>query len=81
MTRTEACSLLQSDRPLSTASCSIYNNWREGLGGYTNAYENAFVNSDPAGVFARYASRDIAYARGLNDNGDVSDDCAPYPAG
>jgi len=71
----------QSDRPIAIGSCTIYNNWREGLDGYTNAYENTFVNTLKTGVLARYRSRDIAYARGLNDNGDVSDDCAPYPAG
>ncbi|KAH8830294.1 hypothetical protein DL96DRAFT_1592340 [Flagelloscypha sp. PMI_526] len=72
---------LNSTRPFDPADCTDYDDWTEGLSNYTNAYEFDAVNEGPEFVQQRYSSRDIAYARGLNDHGDQSDDCKPVSQG
>ena len=42
-----------------------------GLGSYTYTYEHDFAQNKAA-VLARYNSRNIALARGLEDHGDAS---------
>jgi hypothetical protein len=61
--------------------CTIYDDWRQGLSNYDNTYGAALVAKGPAAVQARFSSRDIAFARGLNDHGDTAADCAPLSQG
>lgn len=73
------------DRPLDTSTCSIYDNWKEGLSNYPNTYANATVaNGSDAGraaVMANYNSKALTYVRGLQDLGDDSSDCKPLSQG
>lgn len=75
---------LSSDRPLSTAGCPTYDNWREGFNNYTQypmSYGVNLVNQGRSAVLAQYNTRSKAYARGTQDTGDDSSTCAPYSAG
>jgi hypothetical protein len=75
---------LNASRPLSTASCATYDNWRDGLAAYSsypNIYNNDLVSGGTAAVLANYQSKNKAYARGIQDMGDDSTTCAPYTTG
>ncbi|KAK5999914.1 hypothetical protein QM012_005002 [Aureobasidium pullulans] len=75
---------LNSSRPLSTASCDGYDDWREGLSNYTgypSVYNTGLVASGDAAVLANYQSKSKAYARGTLDMGDDSSTCAPFTTG
>lgn len=71
---------LSTDRPLSTASCADYDDYREG---YTNfatypmTYGLDLVNQGRSAILANYQSKQIAYGRGTQDMGDDSSGCAP----
>jgi hypothetical protein len=68
-------------RPLSTASCPEYNDWRNGLDNYTNSYGADLVAQGYTAVLDRYNDQTIAYGRGVRDFGDQSTDCGPYSTG
>ncbi|KAI5193666.1 hypothetical protein E4T39_08850 [Aureobasidium subglaciale] len=70
-----------ADRPVSTGSCTDYNDWRDGLDNYTPTYGSTLVASGPAAVLSRYNSRSINYARGLQDMVDDSSRCGPDTTG
>ncbi|KAI5263007.1 hypothetical protein E4T47_09141 [Aureobasidium subglaciale] len=70
-----------ADRPVSTGSCTNYNDWRDGLDNYTPTYGSTLVASGPAAVLSRYNSRSINYARGLQDMVDDSSRCGPDTTG
>ena len=75
---------LSTDRPLSTASCSIYDVYREGytnFTGYPMTYGASLVNSGRASILANYNAKAINYARGTQDLGDDSSSCAPGTTG
>ncbi|KAL1297904.1 hypothetical protein AAFC00_006419 [Neodothiora populina] len=77
---------LDETRPLSTAGCPTYNDWREGLNNYTGyispaVYQNTLMTSGNAAVQANYNAKNKAYARGLLDTGDDSSGCQPATTG
>ena len=75
---------LNSSRPLSTANCADYDEWRDGLSAYTaypNVYNTGLVAQGTSAVLANYESKNKAYARGTLDNGDDSSGCAPFTTG
>lgn len=70
---------LSTDRPLSTASCQIYDDYREGFSKfveYPMTYGVDLVAQGREAILANYNSKQIAYGRGLQDFGDHSSDCA-----
>lgn len=65
-----------------STTCTVTDNWSQGLSNYDIEYEAAFVASTGrAGVKARYDQREVAYGRGLNDFGNYAEDCAPAAEG
>ena len=75
---------LSTDRPLSTASCSIYDVYREGYTNFTlypMTYGVSLVKSGRANILTNYQSKQIAYGRGTQDLGDDSSTCAPFTTG
>ncbi|GHJ84917.1 hypothetical protein NliqN6_1319 [Naganishia liquefaciens] len=75
---------LSADRPLSTAGCDRYDNWREGFTNYTQypmSYGVALVNQGRSAILAQYNSRSKAYGRGIQDTADDSSTCAPFTTG
>ncbi|TRX89954.1 hypothetical protein FHL15_009226 [Xylaria flabelliformis] len=70
-----------TSRPLDSSTCSVYNDWREGLNNYTPSYNTDLVARGGAAVRANYQSKSIAYLRSLQDFGDDSSDCAPLSQG
>ncbi|KAK3630156.1 hypothetical protein LTR56_017049 [Elasticomyces elasticus] len=75
---------LSTDRPLSTASCPTYDNYREGFtkfADYPMTYGLSLVNSGRANILANFNSKAINWARGTQDLGDDSSSCAPGTAG
>lgn len=75
---------MSADRPLSTAGCDRYDNWREGFTNYTQypmSYGVSLVNQGRSAILAQYNSRSKAYARGIQDTADDSSTCAPYTTG
>ncbi|CAD0022500.1 unnamed protein product, partial [Aureobasidium pullulans] len=75
---------LNSSRPLSTASCAGYDDWRDGLSSYADypsLYNTGLVASGTSAVLANYQSKNKAYARGTLDMGDDSSGCAPFTTG
>lgn len=63
------------ERPLDTSTCSTYDDWRFGLSNYQYRYAADIIGQGGDAVLARYNSRKIAYARGLNDFGSDSPNC------
>lgn len=75
---------LSTDRPLSTASCSTYDDYREGYTdfvSYPMTYATDLVASGRAQILANFNSKAINYARGTLDLGDSSSSCAPGTTG
>ncbi|TIA57408.1 hypothetical protein D6C77_06205 [Aureobasidium pullulans] len=75
---------LNSSRPLSSASCAGYDDWRDGLNAYADypsIYNTGLVASGTSAVLANYQSKNKAYARGTLDMGDDSSGCAPFTTG
>lgn len=77
---------LNSSRPLSTASCANYDQWRDGLTnftGYTSpaVYQQSLMTSGVTAIQNNYYAKNKAYARGLADTGDDSSGCAPELSG
>ncbi|KAH9908482.1 WSC domain-containing protein [Xylariomycetidae sp. FL2044] len=72
---------LNSERPLDTSSCSIYDDWRDGLANYSPSYNTDLIKAGAAAVQANYQSKSIAYLRSLLDKGDTSSTCAPSTQG
>jgi hypothetical protein len=72
-----------TDRPISTASCPTFDDWRNGLSGYSEnvTYGTDLVAAGRDAVYARYTSRTVAYGRGTLDLGDASSTCGPYTTG
>lgn len=70
-----------SSRPIPTPSCTIYDDWRNGLSNYTNIYGATLANSNSNQVLTRWNSRQVTLARGLSDFGDDSSNCAPLTQG
>jgi hypothetical protein len=73
-----------TSRPLSTASCSIYDVYREGYTNFTQypmTYGVNLVNSGRANILANYDSKAINYARGTQDLGDDASTCAAETTG
>ncbi|KAI5236520.1 hypothetical protein E4T42_09446 [Aureobasidium subglaciale] len=75
---------LNSSRPLSTANCADYDEWRDGLAAYAaypSVYNTGLVASGSSAVIANYQAKNKAYARGTQDTGDDSSTCAPFTTG
>jgi hypothetical protein len=72
---------LNSSRPIDPGSCTIYNDWREGLSKYTNTYGADIVGQGSQAVTDLYHSRSAVYARGLSDFGNEASNCAPDSQG
>ena len=75
---------LSSDRPLPTAGCPTYDDYREGyndFAGYPMTYGLSLVNSGRANILANFQSKQVAYGRGTQDLGDDSSSCAPGTTG
>ena len=75
---------LSTDRPLSTASCSIYDDYREGHSSFVDypmTYGVAPVSSRRANILPNFNSKAINFARGTLDLGDDSSSCAPDTTG
>lgn len=77
---------LNSSRPLSTAGCTDYDSWRDGLQnftGYTSpaVYQQTLMTSNVSTIQANYYAKNKAYARGLLDTGDDSSGCASELSG
>ncbi|KAI5199776.1 hypothetical protein E4T39_06075 [Aureobasidium subglaciale] len=75
---------LNSSRPLSTANCAGYDEWRDGLAAYAaypSVYNTGLVASGSSAVIANYQAKNKAYARGTQDTGDDSSTCAPFTTG
>jgi hypothetical protein len=73
-----------TSRPLSTAGCSIYDNYREGytnFSAYPMTYGIPLVNSGRPNILANFNSKAIAYGRGTQDLGDDASTCAPETTG
>ncbi|KAL1297988.1 hypothetical protein AAFC00_006495 [Neodothiora populina] len=77
-------SWLSEDRPLSHANCPDYDDYREGYTNYTEygmTYGTPLVNQGREAILANFNTKQVAWARGLLDHGDHSEDCAPYSTG
>ncbi|GAM89397.1 hypothetical protein ANO11243_074350 [Dothideomycetidae sp. 11243] len=75
---------MSTTRPLSTASCSIYDVWREGFTNFTlypMKYQTSLVASGRSAVLANWNSKSKAFVRGTQDFGDSASTCAPYTTG
>lgn len=75
---------LSTDRPLSTASCSTYDDYREGYSSFVDypmTYGVTLVNSGRANILANFNRKAINYGRGTQDLGDDSSSCAPGTTG
>ncbi|KAF2233729.1 WSC-domain-containing protein [Viridothelium virens] len=75
---------LSTDRPLSTADCPTYDNYRSGYSDFTDypmTYGADLVAQGRDVLLSNYQSKQIAYGRATLDHGDDSDDCAPYSTG
>lgn len=75
---------LSTTRPLPTASCPTYDDYREGYSNfaqYPMTYGVALVNSGRANILANYNSKAVNYGRGTQDLGDDSSSCAPETTG
>ncbi|KAI9687685.1 MAG: hypothetical protein M1820_010391 [Bogoriella megaspora] len=70
-----------SSRPIDTSSCADYDDYRDGLSNFTNTYAASLVASGDQAVIDRWNSRSINFARGTQDTGDDSTDCAPGTTG
>lgn len=73
-----------TSRPLSTASCPTYDNYREGytnFTGYPMTYATSLIAQGRASILANYQSKAVNYARGTQDIGDDSSSCAPFTTG
>ena len=73
-----------TSRPLSTTSCSIYDNYREGYTNFTQypmTYGVSLVKAGRASILANYNSKAIAYGRGTQDLGDDASTCAAETTG
>ncbi|KAI5359257.1 Putative carbohydrate-binding WSC, alpha/Beta hydrolase [Septoria linicola] len=77
---------LSTDRPLSTAECDTYDEYRAGYTDYasyggTLDYSGALVASGRDAILANFQTKQIAYARALLDHGDHSSDCGANTTG
>ncbi|KAI9686680.1 MAG: hypothetical protein M1820_010584 [Bogoriella megaspora] len=75
---------LSPDRPLSTADCANYDNYRDGYTNYNQypmTYGTALVAQGRDALIANFQSKQIAYARGTLDYGDDSSGCSPFTTG
>ncbi|KAI0203467.1 WSC domain-containing protein [Astrocystis sublimbata] len=70
-----------TSRPLDPSTCSVYDDWRNGLSNYSPSYNTDLVARGGDAVRANYQSKSIAYLRSLQDFGDDSSDCAPFTQG
>lgn len=75
---------LSTDRPLSTASCPSYDNYREGYTNFTQypmTYGANLVAQGRSAILANFNSKAVNYARGTLDLGNDASTCAPETAG
>ncbi|CAK3756019.1 Hypothetical predicted protein [Lecanosticta acicola] len=75
---------LSEDRPLSTADCPIFDEYREGYSNFTDVgmvYGTYIVGEGREALVNNYNSKQIAYARAMLDHGDVSHDCRANTTG
>lgn len=75
---------LDSSRPFDTSTCPSYDDWRSGLSNYVSSgmqYNTLLVTQGNAAVATNFLAKNKAYARGTQDLGDDSSDCAPYSQG
>ncbi|KXT06039.1 hypothetical protein AC578_1337 [Pseudocercospora eumusae] len=75
---------LSTDRPLSTASCLSYDDYREGYNDFVDypmTYGVSLVTQGRSAILANFQSKAINYARGTQDLGDDSSSCAPRTTG
>ncbi|KAK4503374.1 hypothetical protein PRZ48_004289 [Zasmidium cellare] len=75
---------LNEDRPLSTAACPDYDEYRAGYSNYSDypmTYGVDLVNQGREAIQANYQNKQIAYARALLDHGDHSSDCGANTTG
>ncbi|KAK6393348.1 hypothetical protein LTR65_002639 [Meristemomyces frigidus] len=73
-----------TDRPLSTSTCSIYDNYREGYTNFTSypmTYGQNLVSAGRPAILANFNSKAVNYARGTLDLGDDASSCAPETTG
>ncbi|KAI7392635.1 WSC-domain-containing protein [Hortaea werneckii] len=75
---------LSADRPLSTAACPGYDDYREGYNAFADypmTYATDLVASGRSSILANFNSKAVNYARGTLDLGDDSSSCAPGTTG
>jgi hypothetical protein len=74
---------LNSSRPVAPVNCSTFDDWEWGLSNYTQTqtYNEGLIALGPSAVQANLNSKNVAYARGLNDHGDYGEGCDPYSQG
>jgi len=75
---------MSTSRPLNTASCSIYDVYREGYTNFTEypmTYATDLVAQGRSAIVANYNMKTKAYARGIRDFGNTASNCAPYTTG
>ncbi|EME48894.1 hypothetical protein DOTSEDRAFT_19395 [Dothistroma septosporum NZE10] len=75
---------LSTDRPLSTACCSIFDDYRRGFDKFTDypmTYARTLVASGRAAISAYCNSKAINYVRVIQDLSDDSSTCAPETTG
>lgn len=75
---------LSEDRPLSTADCADYDEYREGYASYSDVgmtYGTDIVNQGREALQQNFASKQIAYARAMLVHGDHSTDCRANTTG
>ncbi|KAK5123424.1 hypothetical protein LTR85_002856 [Meristemomyces frigidus] len=73
-----------TDRPLSTSTCSIYDNYREGYTNFTSypmTYGQNLVSAGRPAILANFNSKAVNYARGTLDLGDDASTCAAETTG
>lgn len=71
-------------RPLPTAHCPYYNDYRAGYANfeaYPMTYGSALVAQGVDAIYANYKSKAIAYGRATRDFGDKSSSCAARTSG
>lgn len=78
---------LGEDRPLSTAACADFDDYRSGFANFSEyangdmTYGVSLVNQGREAIQANYQSKQIAYGRALLDHGDHSSDCGANVTG
>lgn len=75
---------LSTDRPLYTADCSIYDDYREGYANFTEypmTYGTSLVAQGRHAIISNFQTKRLAWARGTYDLGNQARTCAAYTTG